>query len=273
MLRKANAVLSLFTPDTPELAVVEIAERLKRPRSTVYRILATMAETGFLDQDPNTGRYRIGMHLATLGELARQSTSLQRLVHPMLLHLSEATEEMSTLMVPNGDEGVTVDVIESFHPLKIPGHLGGRFPLHATAGGKVLLAWRPPAEIERVLKQPLRATTPKTITSPIKLMRELEATRRQGYGVSRGEWLEDIFAVAAPVRDHRGRVVAALAVASPPSRWKPAHIKAMREAVVRCGLDANRAMGGGGAGGAGGSGRGRSNGAGPIVAGRRSAWR
>ena len=269
MLRKANAILSLFTPDTPELAVVEIAERLKRPRSTVYRILGTMAETGFLDQDPNTGRFRVGMHLATLGELARQSTSLQREVHPMLLHLSEVTEEMSTLMVPNRDEGVTVDVIESFHPLKIPGHLGGRFPLHATAGGKVLLAWRPPADIDRVLRQPLQAFTGKTITSVPKLLKELELTRRQGYGVSRGEWLDDVFAVAAPVRDHRGRVVAALAVASPPSRWKPAHIKKMATAVVRCGLDASRALGGGGGAGAGG----RRIGSARVAAGRRSAWR
>ena len=265
MLQKANAVLSLFTPDTPELAVIEIAERLKRPRSTVYRILGTMAEAGFLDQDPNTGRYRVGMHLATLGELARQSTSLQRVVHPMLLHLSEVTEEMSTLMVPNGDEGVTVDVIESFHPLKIPGHLGGRFPLHATAGGKVLLAWRSKAEIDRLLKQPLPAHTSKTITSLPKLVKELETTRRLGYGVSRGEWLEDVHAVAAPVRDHRGRVEAALAVASPPSRWKPAHVKRMVAAVLKCGMEASRAMGSGG-------GLGRPN----ATAGhpsRRSAWR
>ncbi len=264
MLRKANAILSLFTPDTPELAVVEIAALLKRPRSTVYRILGSMAEAGFLDQDPNTGRYRVGMHLATLGELARQSTSLQRVVHPMLLQLSETTEEMSTLMVPNDDEGVTVDVIESFHPLKIPGHLGGRFPLHATAGGKVLLAWRPPQEIERVLKQPLQAPTSRTITSRSKLLQELETTRRQGYGVSRGEWLEDVFAVAAPVRDHRGRVVAALAVASPPSRWKPSHVKTMVAAVLKSGLEASRALGAGDR---------RSNWAGKFVSGRRSSWR
>jgi DNA-binding IclR family transcriptional regulator len=266
MLRKANAVLSLFTPDTPELAVIEIAARLKRPRSTVYRILGTMAEAGFLDQDPNTGRYRVGMHLATLGELARQSTSLQRVVHPMLLHLSESTEEMSTLMVPSGDEGVTVDVIESFHPLKIPGHLGGRFPLHATAGGKVLLAWRPAAEIDRILKQRLEAFTTKTITSVPKLLKELETARRLGYAISRGEWLEDVYAVAAPVRDHRGRVVAALAVASPPSRWKPAHVKALIAAVRQSGMDASRAMG---------SGAGSTRG--PVRhrfrQGRRSAWR
>jgi DNA-binding IclR family transcriptional regulator len=172
---------------------------------------------------------------------------------------------MSTLMVPNGDEGVTVDVIESFHPLKIPGHLGGRFPLHATAGGKVLLAWRPQSDIDRLLKQPLGAHTTKTITAIPKLIKELESTRRLGYGVSRGEWLEDVYAVGAPVRDHRGRVVAALAVASPPSRWKPAHVKRMVAAVLKCGLEASRAMGSRGV-------VSRPNGTGSHPS-RRSAWR
>jgi IclR family transcriptional regulator, KDG regulon repressor len=243
MLRKANAVLSLFTPDRPELAVAEIGELLGRPRSTVYRMLATMATEGFLDQDPVTGRYRVGMRLAALGELARSSTSLQRVGHEVLLDLAEATGELASLMVPSGDEGVTVDVVESYHPLKIPAHLGGRFPLHATAGGRVMLAAQPEDAVDRVLSRPLARVTPATITSPVRLRRELGTVRRQGYAVVEGEWLADVNAVAAPVRDHRGELIAAIGAASPPTRWKSSHRRAMIKTVVTHAERLSRAMG------------------------------
>jgi DNA-binding IclR family transcriptional regulator len=243
MLNKANAILSLFTPERPELAVLEIADLLARPRSSVYRILAKMAEAGFLDQDPGSGRYRVGIRLANLGEIARHSSSLQRVSYPWLCHLGEVTGEMVTLMVQSGREGVTIDVVESFHPLKIPGHLGGRFPLHATAGGKVLLAWRSEAEIDQLVVPPLAKCTAATITNPVKLKRELEVTRSRGYGISAGEWRDEIFAVGAPIRDHRGKVVAALAAACPPSRWSPKAVASIAPAAQEAAREISRALG------------------------------
>jgi DNA-binding IclR family transcriptional regulator len=186
MLEKVNAILALFSPERPELSVLEIADRLRRPRSSVYRILSRSAKAGFLDQDPVTGRYRVGIHLAALGELARHSTSLQRVAYPHLLALGEASGgETSVLMVPSGTEGVTVDLVEGFHPVRIPHHLGGRFPLHATAGGKVFLATMPDAEVDRILKRPLLRSTRKTIIEPARLRRELDQTRRRGVGGAR----------------------------------------------------------------------------------------
>ena len=243
MLNKANDVLSLFTPERPELAVLEIAELLGRPKSSVYRILAQMADTGFLDQDSATGRYRVGIRLASLGEIARHSSSLQRVAYPSLCHFGEVTGEMVTLMVGSGREGVTIDVVESYHPLKIPGHLGGRFPLHATAGGKVLLAWRPDPEVGEFLTQPLARCTPATITSPVKLRKELEVTRDRGFGTSAGEWLTDVFAVAAPIRDHRGKVIAAVAAACPPSRWSPKAVASIAAAGQEAANEISRSLG------------------------------
>jgi IclR family transcriptional regulator, KDG regulon repressor len=243
MLEKASDILSLFSTERTELPVLEIAELLGRPRSSVYRILNQMARAGFLDQDAVTGRYRVGIRLANLGELARHSTSLQRVAWPSLCHVGEATGETATLMVVSGKEGVTIDVQESFHPLKIPGHLGGRFPLHATAGGKVLLAWRPRAEITQLLSFPLARLTSTTLTSLPKLEKELEVTKARGYGISAGEWLSDVFAVGAPIRDHRGTVVAALASACPKSRWEPRTIKSMARVVMDAAADVSRSLG------------------------------
>jgi IclR family KDG regulon transcriptional repressor len=243
MLTKANDILSLFSAERSELAVLEVAELLGRPRSSVYRLLARMAAAGFLDQDPDTGRYRVGIRLAGWGELARHSTSLQRVAYPELCRLGEVTGESAVLMVLSGHEGVTIDVVETYHPLRIPQHLGGRFPLHSTAGGKVLLAGQSAGKIDQFLKQPLARCTAATITNPAKLRRELEITRQRGYGLSAGEWFDDVFAVAAPVRDHRSQVMAAVAVACPPSRWSARTIKTMA-AACQCAAEAiSRGMG------------------------------
>lgn len=232
MLDKANAILALFTFERPELTAVEVADRLGRPRSSVYRILAAMTREGFLDQDPVTGRFRVGIHLAALGELARHSTSLQRVANPHLLHLGEVSGgEAVVLMVPSGAEGVTVDLVEGFHPIRIPHHLGGRFPLHATAGGKVFLAAMPAAEVDRILRRPLARCTRKTIVDPDRLRKELLQARRLGYATAIGEWVDGMCAVAAPVRDHRDQVIAAIGVACPSPRWTP---KLKRTLVAGC---------------------------------------
>ncbi len=244
MLEKVNAILALFSTERPELSVLEIAARLRRPRSSVYRILSRAAKAGFLDQDPITGKYRVGMRLASLGELARLSTSLQRVAHAQLLALGQASGgETVVLMVPSGVEGVTIDLVEGFHPVRIPHHLGGRFPLHATAGGKVFLAAMPSAEAERIVRKPLTRCTRRTITDPGRLRRELDLTRRRGFGVAVGEWVDDLCAVAAPVYDHRGQVVAAIGVACPSPRWSARIQRSLAAACIKAAGEASRALG------------------------------
>ena len=212
MLQKLGKVLALFSPEQPELSVREIARVFRWPKSTAYRILSRIEASGFLDRDEHSGTYRLGIRLAAYGELARHSTSLQRVVSPWLRKLSDATSETATLMLYNGTEGVTVDVVESFQPLMLPGLLGGSMALHATAGGKALLAWAPPGRQSAFMSRPLPRYTPTTITDIAELERELEKSRKRGYTMVSGERVEDVYGVAAPIFDHRGEVNAALTV-------------------------------------------------------------
>src|SRR5262245_22722095 len=99
MLRKAMEVLDLYSAERRELGVMETAQLLDRPKSTTSRWLAEMEQAGFLERESTTGRYRISMRLAALGELARQSTSVQRLARPALEALTAATGETSNLVV------------------------------------------------------------------------------------------------------------------------------------------------------------------------------
>jgi DNA-binding IclR family transcriptional regulator len=102
VLRKLDEFLSLFSYETAELTALEIAEWLGRPKSTVYRVFARVADEGFLDRDEATGCYRVGIFFAVLADLAPRSTSLQRLVFPVLLRLSRETQESVTLLVRHG---------------------------------------------------------------------------------------------------------------------------------------------------------------------------
>jgi DNA-binding IclR family transcriptional regulator len=242
MLQKLGKVLALFSPEQPELSVREIARVFRWPKSTAYRILSRIEASGFLDRDEHSGTYRLGIRLAAYGELARHSTSLQRVVSPWLRKLSDATSETATLMLYNGTEGVTVDVVESFQPLMLPGLLGGSMPLHATAGGKALLAWAPPGRQSAFMSRPLPRYTPTTITDIAELERELEKSRKRGYTMVSGERVEDVYGVAAPIFDHRGEVNAALTVGGP-RRRVTAKWDSMAAAVMDASSSVSAALG------------------------------
>jgi DNA-binding IclR family transcriptional regulator len=243
VLKRLTEILSLFTADRPELTPLEVANLIGLPRSTVYRLLNNIAEAGFLDFDEPAGRYRIGIRLASLGALAQRSTSLQRTVYPTLQWLSVQTQETATLMVRSGTEGLTIDVVESFQPLMVQGLLGGRLPLHASAGGKVLLAWLPEADRRALIRQPLKRYTAATITDYARFSGELTRVRDRGYSTVRGEWVDELFGAAAPVRNHVGHVVGAITVGGPRTRINPERLGELAEAAVEAASQASAAGG------------------------------
>jgi DNA-binding IclR family transcriptional regulator len=218
MIHQAMRVLRLFSPDRREVGVTEAAELMGRPKSSVSRLLRAMEAEGFLHRDEESGRFRLSLGLAALGELARASTSMQRLARPVLEELVQSTGETSNLVVLDGSQAVNVEVVRSSRAVQHVGVLGRRLPLHATAAGKVLLAWASPELQRRVLAGPLPRFASATLTDPEALARELDCVRHRGYATASQELEEGLAAVSAPVRDHRGGVVAALTTSAPRSR-------------------------------------------------------
>lgn len=219
MLNNAMRVLELFTFARTEVGVVEAAELLDRPKSTTSRWLSSMAAAGFLERDADSGRYRISMRLAAFGEVARRSMALQRIARPFLERLAKGTGETANLAVMTGPEAVNVDVVESPRPITHVGWVGRRLPLHASAAGKALLAWHDdPGAIQALVDEPLERYTSRTLTDGDALTTELERVRERGFSIAWAEMEPDMVAAAAPVRDHRARVVAVLAVTAPISR-------------------------------------------------------
>jgi DNA-binding IclR family transcriptional regulator len=212
------SVLDLFSFERRELGVLEVARLLGRPKSTISRWLSAMEDAGYLVRDASTARYRISMRLAALGELARQVTTLQREARPVLEWLASATGETSNLAVLDGAEAVNVEAAVSPRPIMHVGWIGRRLPLHVSAAGKALLAWRSAAEVESLLVGALAAHTAWTITDRDTLLADFAQARERGYTIAWGELELDMVAAGAPVRDHRGEVVGALAIAAPISR-------------------------------------------------------
>ncbi len=243
LLHKTMDLLRLFTRERRELSVSEVAKLLTWPKSTTSRSLSAMEAAGFLDRSVESGRYRVSMQLAAVGELAKQATSLQQMARPALERLTAATGETSNLVVLVDSEGVNVEAIESPQPVMHMGSVGRRFPLHASAACKALLAWRPDSEILSLLQLPLARCTPATITSPELLLRDLADVRERGYAVNWMELEDDLVAVGAPVRDHRSDVVAAISISAPASRVPRDVLPAIGAHVVDAARALSRSLG------------------------------
>lgn len=243
MLRNAMAVLDLFTFVRRDLGVIEAAQLLGRPKSTMSRWLSSMEEAGFLLRDETTSRYRISMRLAALGEVARQTTTLQREARPVLEWLAAVTGETSNLAVLDGSVAVNVEGAVSPRPIMHVGWVGRRLPLHVSAAGKSLVAWRSEEDILRILPVPLESHTPQTITSTDDFLADLAATRERGYSIAWAELESDMVAAGAPVRDHTGMVVGALAIAAPISRVTRDSLPGLAAHVVRAASDLSTRLG------------------------------
>ncbi|HEY2066443.1 MAG TPA: IclR family transcriptional regulator [Gemmatimonadaceae bacterium] len=243
MLKQLDDVLALFTPERSEVSVVDAAALLEWPRSTAYRLLGQIAAVGFLDRDDQTGLFRLGIRLAGLGELAQRSTSLQRLAQPVLRQLSQDTGETATLLLLVNGEGLAVLHSESSLPVMAKGVLGQHWPLHASAGGKVLLAWRPEEEARALVKRPLKRYTSTTIATFALLDRELKQVRRRGYGTVRGEFLNDVWGVAVPVFNHRDELEGAVTLGGPRPRVNRERLPELAGTASVAGERLSRALG------------------------------
>jgi DNA-binding IclR family transcriptional regulator len=243
MLTQAMDVLALYTATRRELGVAEVAKMLGRSKSTVSGWMSAMLEVGLLDRDEGGGPYRLGIRLAALGELAKRSTSAQRVATPLLEQLTRRTRETASLNMLIGSEVVNSVVVESPLPIHSAGGLGIPMPLHATAAGKVLLAWKTPEHIRHLLPLRLEQFTPDTISDIEILMDELRAIRQRGYSIANGELAPDLFAVSAPVRDSAGVVVCAISLTAPVSRISAQQIPLLAQDLMAAAEAVSLALG------------------------------
>jgi DNA-binding IclR family transcriptional regulator len=213
-VERAVSVLMALAEGPEQLGTNELARRTGINASTVSRLLATLARDELVQKVPATGRYRLGLRLIQLGNAALAGVELREIARPHLLALMEATGETATLSVPAGDTAVTVDFVQSPSTVRSVAEIGRPSVLHATSTGKVYLAWT-----GALAPAALPAFTPRTITDPARLAEEVGRVREQGWAQARSEREVELHAVAVPVPDPRGDLVAILAVQGPAGRF------------------------------------------------------
>jgi DNA-binding IclR family transcriptional regulator len=233
-VRNAARVLCAFTPSDRDLGVSELAARLGLAKSTVHRLLSTLALEGLIEKDAASGRYRLGLRLYELGSIVGDHLDLHEVVAGPIDELRNATGETVHVAILDGPEVVYIARRESPHTLRLFGRVGHRNHAHCTSTGKVLLAHLSAGERDAVLAGfDFPAHTRFTITDRDRLETELEAIRTRGWGTNVNESELGVNSVAAPIRDAGGRVVAAISVAGPGPRFTPEVMRRVANEVVR----------------------------------------
>ena len=215
----ANSIrlLTSFSGEEDELGITTLATRLRLAKSTVHRLATTLTAAGFLEQS-ETGKYRLGVALFELGALVRRRMDVANEARPKLRELLEKTGETVQLGIVDHFSVLYVYEMESRHAIRMAAAVGARAPLHCTAVGKVLLAFQPAEYVKQVISNGLKAHTANSVTKREALLAMLAEVAEREHAIDDEESEEGLRAIAAPVRNHTGNVIAALGVAAPVQR-------------------------------------------------------
>lgn len=216
---RALSILQAFNETRLELGVTEISQLTGIDKSTVYRLLHGLQQGGLIEQDPDTSKYYLGFGLVRLAGLALQRLELPRIARPHLRELASLSQETVNLsVITEGDKVINIDGVTSPRRVRNVGWIGREMPIHAVSGGKVMMAYLPDERVGQILDRGLERYTERTVTDPAELQNELEQIRRVGYGIAQEELEAGLSAVAAPIWDHEGQVVAIISVSGPSFR-------------------------------------------------------
>lgn len=242
-VKNALRLLKSFSTFEPTKKVSELAEELGLAKSTVSRLLATLANEGFVVKEEGNKGYRLGLAVVTLGGIVTNHLEIHKEAAPVLYKLVNDTGETAHLSILDGLDTIYIHKEECNHPVRILTHIGRRNPAYCTSSGKVLLAFHDENLVDEVIKNGLVSHTKNTITDPDQLREELATIRNQGYAVSTEELTEGIRSVAAPIRDYTGKVVSAITVVGPMQRMNDRKISNIAKKVILAGKEASERMG------------------------------
>ncbi|MFG3016022.1 IclR family transcriptional regulator [Streptomyces cinerochromogenes] len=226
-----------------EAGVTEIAEELDVHKSTAFRLLGVLENRGLVAQAKDRGKYYLGAGVLRLAGAAAVRLDISQEGVPICREVADELGETVNIAVLDDDAAVNIMQARGTASVTAQNWLGRRTPLHATSSGKVLLAHMPPTLREGLLARPLPRFTDRTITGAAMLSAELEAVVGQGYGVTMEELELGLAAVAAPVRAHDGKVIAAISVSGPVYRLNADRLPEVAKRTVAAGAELSRRMG------------------------------
>lgn len=239
---KAMQVLHLVCDAEEPISLNELARTAAMPKTTVFRYLRSLATKRLVEHDEATDRYKPGIGLWWLSHLSNPYEMLRQLCRPYIVQLRDEFNETVNLGVLVGSEVLYLDMIESRRSLRMQARIGSMDPLHSTALGKVLLAFRPKSQIENILPKKLVPVTSNTIVNRAGFLAQLDVVRENGYALDQGEDEEGSCCIAAPICDDRRGAIAAISLSGPENRMKASTREAMRAQLVRTCADIGKKL-------------------------------
>jgi DNA-binding IclR family transcriptional regulator len=229
-------VLEEFREDHDELGVTELSKKLKLHKNNVFRILATLQSRSYIEQNKTNDNYRLGIKCLELGQTFIRQRGLLRQAQPILHELAERSGETSYISILRGNDVVYLDAVETTSTVRVISRVGLHMPIHATAAGKVLVAFESEEELRRRFHSPeLSRYTKATITGAEQLLADLSAVREREYATDLEEFEEGLRCIAGPVRDYTRKVIAALSISGPAHRLSDEKIaQSIGPEVGRC---------------------------------------
>jgi DNA-binding IclR family transcriptional regulator len=227
-VQRALDILELFDAQTSELGTTEIAAATGLHKSTVAGLIYTLEAKGYLNQNPATRKYRLGLKLVERASIMLGHVEIRQVALPHIQALRDEFDETVNLAILDGADVVYVERLLSKRGLGMRSEVGKRMLAHSTALGKAILSCWPVDQVKNFIKQyGLPAVTPNTITDPERLLCELDRTREQGYAMDDEENEPGGRCVAAPIFDHMGQVVAAVSLSAPSPRMPSSQVSSV----------------------------------------------
>ncbi len=243
-LDRGLRILLILGQNAAPLGLNEVSRRLEIDKSTTHRIMSTLCGQGFVEQDPETRKYLLGLRVIEVAALKLRTINLLKVARFPIQNLVSQSRETVHLAVHADGEVMYLDSEQYAGVITVNTTVGARAPMHSSAVGKALLSGMTSEEVDRVLAiKGLQRYTEKTIVDPRELHQHLQQCRERGYGLDDEETDLGVRCLAAPVFDHRGGVVAAVGISGPTQRMSFERIPILAHLVKECATKISRQLG------------------------------
>jgi IclR family KDG regulon transcriptional repressor len=242
-VKNALQLLKSFSLDEQEKKTSSLSKELGLGKSTVSRLLATLASEGFVKKNPNTNAYQLGFSILKLSNVLSSNLGVQKEAILPLKELVAAVNETAHLVMLDNVELVYVYKEESMQPVRIFTQVGGRNPLHCTSSGKVFLAYQSDNFFHSIITSGLEKYTDRTTTNPHQLKREIDAVKEQGFCICVEEFIVGVCSVSSPIFNYKNEMVGAINIVGPLQRMNPLTLDNYIDPVKETALSISKRLG------------------------------
>jgi IclR family KDG regulon transcriptional repressor len=247
-IERVNLIFDALSQYPQGLSLGDLSKKIELPKGTTHRLLSSLAYFDYARQYPLTKNYFLGFKLMDLGNLMLDQLDLRNVARPNLIYLAEKVQETVHLVIRDTDEALYIDKVDLYPRragLQMVSRLGARIPMHCCSVGKVLLANLPEEELEKIIRlRGLPKRTRNTIADRDQLREHLDMVKVRGYAVDNEENEKGVRCVAAPIKNEKGQVIAAMSISGPTARITLEYIHAsLKDEVCKTALNISKQLG------------------------------